>query len=80
MTQMSGAEGTRTPDPHTASVVRYQLRHSPKPTRLRQEQHPAERAETQVYTAAEATPKQPTKPLPKQPPRPDTPRQHPRIR
>jgi hypothetical protein len=24
-----GAEGTRTPDPHTASVVRYQLRHSP---------------------------------------------------
>src|SRR6266536_3113806 len=25
-----GAEGTRTPDPHTASVVRYQLRHSPK--------------------------------------------------
>ena len=27
---MSGAEGTRTPDPHTASVVRYQLRHSPK--------------------------------------------------
>src|SRR3954449_2954327 len=23
------AEGTRTPDPHTASVVRYQLRHSP---------------------------------------------------
>ena len=27
--QMGGAEGTRTPDPHTASVVRYQLRHSP---------------------------------------------------
>ena len=28
-----GAEGTRTPDPHTASVVRYQLRHSPlRPT------------------------------------------------
>ncbi|CCG02024.1 Integrase [Blastococcus saxobsidens DD2] len=26
-----GAEGTRTPDPHTASVVRYQLRHSPEP-------------------------------------------------
>src|SRR4051794_17060671 len=26
-----GAEGTRTPDPHTASVVRYQLRHSPVP-------------------------------------------------
>lgn len=24
-----GAEGTRTPDPHTASVMRYQLRHSP---------------------------------------------------
>src|SRR4051795_7910068 len=30
--QMGGAEGTRTPDPHTASVVRYQLRHSPLPT------------------------------------------------
>src|SRR4051812_31359591 len=28
--QRCGAEGTRTPDPHTASVVRYQLRHSPK--------------------------------------------------
>ncbi len=27
---LGGAEGTRTPDPHTASVVRYQLRHSPK--------------------------------------------------
>ena len=26
---MGGAKGTRTPDPHTASVVRYQLRHSP---------------------------------------------------
>src|SRR3954447_8731209 len=26
---LGGAEGTRTPDPHTASVVRYQLRHSP---------------------------------------------------
>src|SRR5690348_1047485 len=26
---MGGAEGTRTPDPHTASVVRYQLRHGP---------------------------------------------------
>ena len=25
----SGAKGIRTPDPHTASVVRYQLRHSP---------------------------------------------------
>jgi hypothetical protein len=25
-----GAKGTRTPDPHTASVMRYQLRHSPK--------------------------------------------------
>src|SRR4051794_39981195 len=39
--EMGGAEGTRTPDPHTASVVRYQLRHSPlrstgtrPPTRL----------------------------------------------
>src|SRR3954451_8274213 len=31
--QRGGAEGTRTPDPHTASVVRYQLRHSPEPTR-----------------------------------------------
>src|ERR671919_1327232 len=29
-----GAEGTRTPNPHTASVVRYQLRHSPEPARL----------------------------------------------
>jgi integrase len=28
--KMGGAEGTRTPDPHTASVVRYQLRHSPR--------------------------------------------------
>src|ERR1700712_6098992 len=27
--ERGGAEGTRTPDPHTASVVRYQLRHSP---------------------------------------------------
>jgi hypothetical protein len=27
---LGGAEGTRTPDPHTASVVRYQLRHGPK--------------------------------------------------
>ncbi|GIE95815.1 hypothetical protein Ari01nite_32800 [Paractinoplanes rishiriensis] len=27
--EVGGAEGTRTPDPHTASVVRYQLRHSP---------------------------------------------------
>lgn len=26
---LRGAKGTRTPDPHTASVVRYQLRHSP---------------------------------------------------
>ncbi len=25
-----GAKGIRTPDPHTASVVRYQLRHSPE--------------------------------------------------
>ena len=25
-----GAKGIRTPDPHTASVVRYQLRHSPR--------------------------------------------------
>ncbi len=28
--EWSGAKGTRTPDPHTASVVRYQLRHSPE--------------------------------------------------
>jgi hypothetical protein len=35
-----GAEGTRTPDPHTASVVRYQLRHSPSP-------HPVARALTE---------------------------------
>src|SRR5882757_6363972 len=27
---LGGAEGTRTPDPHTASVVRYQLRHGPR--------------------------------------------------
>ena len=27
---MSGAEGTRTPDPLHAMQVRYQLRHSPK--------------------------------------------------
>src|SRR5262249_12287248 len=27
--QKGGAKGIRTPDPHTASVVRYQLRHSP---------------------------------------------------
>ena len=27
--QQGGAKGIRTPDPHTASVVRYQLRHSP---------------------------------------------------
>ena len=26
----SGAKGIRTPDPHTASVVRYQLRYSPE--------------------------------------------------
>ena len=26
---LCGAKGIRTPDPHTASVVRYQLRHSP---------------------------------------------------
>ncbi len=30
-----GAKGTRTPDPHTASVVRYQLRHSPLVGRTR---------------------------------------------
>ena len=28
--ELRGAKGTRTPDPHTASVVRYQLRHSPE--------------------------------------------------
>ena len=38
-----GAEGTRTPDPHTASVVRYQLRHGPKA-------HPVSRALAQYYT------------------------------
>jgi hypothetical protein len=30
----SGAEGTRTPDPNTASVVLSQLSYSPKPIRL----------------------------------------------
>ena len=29
MLKWGGDEGTRTPDPHTASVVRYQLRHVP---------------------------------------------------
>lgn len=38
-----GAEGTRTPDPHTASVVRYQLRHSPLSSR-------DSRALTEYYT------------------------------
>src|SRR3954471_382727 len=38
-----GAEGTRTPDPHTASVVRYQLRHSPLPP-------PVARARKKYYT------------------------------
>jgi integrase len=46
--EMGGAEGTRTPDPHTASVVRYQLRHSPK-TRPR-------RTEAQCYTARQSGP------------------------
>jgi hypothetical protein len=32
--QSGGAEGTRTPDPHTASVMRYQLRHSPEVNQL----------------------------------------------
>ena len=41
--QRGGAEGTRTPDPHTASVVRYQLRHSPLP-------YPTCRALAQYYT------------------------------
>ena len=31
---LCGANGTRTRDPHTASVVRYQLRHSPSAFRL----------------------------------------------
>jgi hypothetical protein len=38
----SGAKGTRTPDPHTASVVRYQLRHSPEklcPSKLHHCEH-----------------------------------------
>src|ERR671930_598167 len=30
MVQSCGADGTRTRDPHTASVVRYQLRYSPE--------------------------------------------------
>ena len=37
ITTSGGAEGTRTPDPHTASVVRYQLRHSPA---ARRDGHP----------------------------------------
>ena len=51
-----GAEGTRTPDPHTASVVRYQLRHSPNLTR----QHSA-RAKQRGYTTAHGA-KPPTDP------------------
>ena len=43
--EMGGAEGTRTPDPHTASVVRYQLRHSPKSC-LRHCTRPAREAKT----------------------------------
>ena len=45
---LGGAEGTRTPDPHTASVVRYQLRHSPEPA------VPRRTADTQAYTGATA--------------------------
>ncbi len=41
--QRGGAEGTRTPDPHTASVVRYQLRHGPA--------RPPQQALAQYYTA-----------------------------
>ena len=39
-----GAEGTRTPDPHTASVVRYQLRHGPL------QSSPVARARRELYT------------------------------
>jgi integrase len=50
-----GAEGTRTPDPHTASVVRYQLRHSPLPGDCaRLSGH-----EGEVYTVASGVPNQP---------------------
>ncbi len=42
-----GAEGTRTPDPHTASVVRYQLRHGPA--------RPPQQALAQYYTARTGT-------------------------
>ena len=45
---LGGAEGTRTPDPHTASVVRYQLRHSPET----QGNRPAPRTEPQSYMRA----------------------------
>ena len=44
---LGGAEGTRTPDPHTASVVRYQLRHSPLPL-----SELVPRTEDRAYTAA----------------------------
>src|SRR5664279_3012016 len=48
---VGGAEGTRTPDPHTASVVRYQLRHSPEPA-CRTPRSGINRTEGQCYTAA----------------------------
>jgi hypothetical protein len=52
--ETSGAKGTRTPDPHTASVVRYQLRHSPKklcPSKLHH-RHPAFKVAGQAGSSA----------------------------
>ena len=46
--KICGAEGTRTPDPHTASVVRYQLRHSPLLS--------ATRADAQCYRTRDGRP------------------------
>jgi integrase len=86
--EMGGAEGTRTPDPHTASVVRYQLRHSPQPGPLDCHTVTVERAESEVYTRPPAPPNRPgsaaghrRRDRHRRPPagtaHPDTPRRHP---
>ena len=54
--EMGGAEGTRTPDPHTASVVRYQLRHSPERGRRR-----VDRPSSDTTRHAPADPHRPTR-------------------